>query len=151
MVAPVLAAAVPAIIDIGGRIIDKLWPDKDAADKAKVELYRLAQEGEFKAIEVELERFRLDAEDRGSARAREAQTGDTLTPRLLAGAITIGFFGVLGYLLGYGAPQHGGEALLVLLGSLGTGFAGVLSYYFGSSSGSRYKSDLIAKLEPPKK
>lgn len=42
-----------SIFDFGGKIIDKLFPDKDAADKAKLELLKLQQAGEFKQLELE--------------------------------------------------------------------------------------------------
>jgi hypothetical protein len=42
-----------SIFDLGGKIIDKLFPDKDAADKAKLELLKLQQAGEFKQLEME--------------------------------------------------------------------------------------------------
>ena len=43
---------IGAIFEFGGKIIDKLFPDKDAADKAKLELLRLQQEGAFKELEM---------------------------------------------------------------------------------------------------
>uniref|UniRef100_A0A6M3KSC1 Putative holin n=1 Tax=viral metagenome TaxID=1070528 RepID=A0A6M3KSC1_9ZZZZ len=44
-----------SIFDFGGKIIDKIFPDKDAADKAKLEMFKLQQEGAFKELEANLE------------------------------------------------------------------------------------------------
>jgi hypothetical protein len=44
-----------SIFDFGGKIIDKIFPDKDAADRAKVEMFKLQQEGAFKELEANLE------------------------------------------------------------------------------------------------
>lgn len=38
---------ITAVLDIGGKVIDKLWPDKAAADNAKLELFKMAQAGEL--------------------------------------------------------------------------------------------------------
>lgn len=87
----------------------------------------------------------LDVQDRSSARAREMTVRDWI-PGTLAMMLTAGFFGVLAYMMQYGTPERGGDALLVMLGSLGTGFASVLAYYFGSSSGSASKNAMIERI-----
>jgi len=108
----------------------------------------------LKLAEIEFRKFletnkielaKLDVEDRSSARAREVAVKDWI-PGTLAILLTGGFFGVLTYMLQFGTPEKGGDALLVMLGSLGTGFASVLAYYFGSSSGSNQKNAIIERL-----
>jgi hypothetical protein len=80
------------------------------------------------------------------ASARELAKIDSLTPRILALFITIGFFGVLYWLMEYGFPETGKDPLLIMLGSLGTAWISVVSFYFGSTAGSARKTDVLEKL-----
>ena len=146
MPAPLIVAALPAVLELGGRLIEKIFPDPGVAAEHKIRLMELAQQGELSELAAAVDRLRVEAEDRASARQREAQTVDTRTPQLLAGTMVAGFFGVLAWLLAAGMPPEGGEALLVLLGALSSGVAAVLSYYFGSSSSSATKNSTIQRL-----
>ena len=146
MVAPAIVAAIPAVIEFGSRLIDKIFPDPNTAAEHKIKLMELAQAGDLAELTSMVDRLRIEAEDRGSARAREIATGDQATPRILAGIMVTGFFLVLAWLLSEGMPAQGGEALLVLLGALSTGVAAVLSYYFGSSMSSNTKNQTIQRL-----
>lgn len=65
------------------------------------------------------------------------------TPEILSFIITIGFFGILSYMLTMEARP--GEPLLIMLGSLGTAWIAVVNFWFGSSSGSVRKSELMAQ------
>ncbi|MEX3614741.1 MAG: hypothetical protein VB141_13535 [Burkholderia gladioli] len=96
-----------------------------AARKADQDFALKMQELGFKQV-TDLER--VAADDRANARSREIATHDTLTPRVLAVFVTLGFFGVLGYMLVDGKPPHGGDALLVMLGALGTAWTAIVSY-----------------------
>jgi hypothetical protein len=121
----------------------------DAAAKASPDqllaLKKAEQDFAVRMRELEIDLQRIDAADRSSAREREVKTGDW-TPKALAGAVTLGFFGVLGYMIAYGLPPQGGEALLVMLGTLGTAWGGIVSYYFGSSAGSKEKSEAMNRM-----
>jgi len=88
---------------------------------------------------------KIAADDRASARDREIKTGDW-TPRALAIAVTLGFFGVLVFLMKYDIPATEQNVLNVMLGSLGTAWIAIVTYYFGSSAGSTAKSETIDKL-----
>jgi hypothetical protein len=101
-------------------------------------------ESDFKTrmAELEIDLERIAAGDRDSARKREVLTSD-FTPKVLAAAITIGFFGILFWMFIHGVPKNGNEALLLMLGALQTAFTGVIAYYFGSSAGSKAKNELL--------
>lgn len=97
-----------------------------------------------KMKELDIDVDRIHASDRDSARKREIATGDK-TPALLALGITLGFFGILSFMLTNELPERGQDALLVMLGSLGTAWASVVSYFFGSSAGSKQKTEALAR------
>lgn len=102
---------------------------------------------QMKALDIDLER--IAAGDRASARDMQKETKDWI-PRALAVSVTVGFFAILLYMLVYGLPTTGNEALLLLLGALQTAWGGIIAFYFGSSSGSQQKDKMIYNSTPNK-
>jgi len=98
----------------------------------------------MKELDIDLER--IASGDRDSARKMQMANNDWI-PRLLAVMITVGFFGILVWMLMKGMPQTGTEALLMMLGALGTAWTGVINFYYGSSAGSKQKNDLLAQKD----
>jgi hypothetical protein len=116
----------------------------DPAALAKIRMAEIDFEKHLADNGIDL--VRIHAADRDSARAREASTGDSWTPRILAATVTVGFFGILFYILKYGlVDDAGGDVIKVMLGSLGAAWIAVMNYYFGSSAGSAKKTDLLGK------
>jgi len=52
---------ITAALDVGGKLIDRLWPDPAQADAAKMELYKLHQSGELAGIAGQLEIDKVEA------------------------------------------------------------------------------------------
>jgi hypothetical protein len=130
-----------SILDIGSKIIDRIIPDKQAAEQAKLKLLEMQQNGQ-------LEELKTDMADRDSARKREMEVKDN-TNRILAYIITFGFFALI-FLLATKYVDITGEdkeLLYILIGALAAKFSDVFAYYFGSSSSSRKKDDLIQKIK----
>lgn len=157
--APILGTLLggPAGGAVGGLIASALGTGNDPAEvqaalanpeaALKLREVEARRQVELQALAVDMAKAELAAStaDRASAREREVKTGDTLTPRTLAMLVTVGFFGVLAWLLSYGKPNTGGDALLVMLGALGGAWASIISYYFGSSAGSAAKTEILKR------
>jgi hypothetical protein len=104
--------------------------------------------------ELEIDVDRISAADRDSARKRESSTGDFWTPRVIGGLTLLAFiwsvWAVLsGYVQGLTDPAIVG-IIGTLIGYVSAKADQVVSYYFGSSSGSRDKtqamSDALSKV-----
>lgn len=52
---------ITAALDIGGKLIDRLWPDPGQAAQAKLELVKLQQSGELAQITGQLEINKVEA------------------------------------------------------------------------------------------
>jgi len=61
-----------AILDIGNKIIDKLWPNPAEAEAAKLKLFELQQNGELAKMANDTELTKAYLQDVGSARNRES-------------------------------------------------------------------------------
>ena len=61
---------ITALLDVGGKLIDKLLPDPEAKLKAKVELEKMAQDGELTELQTRM-----------SAIIAEAKSADPWTSR----------------------------------------------------------------------
>ena len=98
----------------------------------------------MKELDIDLEK--ISSEDRDSARKMQMETRDWI-PRALAISVTFGFFGILTWLLTKGVPPTGSETLIYMLGALGTAWTGIVQFYFGSSAGSKAKTDALTKTK----
>jgi hypothetical protein len=117
---------------------------------AAVELATPAQLAELKKVEadfkVEMQKLEVDlvriaAEDRDSARQRQAAMGDH-TPTILAILTMVSFFGYIGAVTFLPSARGADVGLVnVAIGWLGGTASTVIAYYFGSSAGSKKKTD----------
>ena len=125
-----IAAVTTAISD------SKLTPEQvSSIRQAEIEFQKFLGQNK-----IDLERINME----NTKSAREMQIANrSYTPQVLSFVITVGFFGVLYYMLTMEAKPT--EALLIMLGSLGTAWAAVCNFWFGSTAGSARKTDLLAQ------
>lgn len=128
------------------RALAALTPEQALAlQKADQEFAVQMEQLGLKAEELKLEAERLAGADRASAREREVKTADW-TPRVLAGLIVLGYATVQWWLLAHVIAPEMREIVMRSLGVLDAALGMCLTYYFGSSSGSREKTETMARL-----
>ncbi len=145
---PLAGMAVSAISKAIGVEPDKV---QDVISAGKLDSEQIAQ---IKVAELELQKqanelglnfAKLEVDDRKSARDMQMVTRSWVPP-VLAGVITVGFFGIL-ILLMTGKVQGDNNTILIMLGSLSTAWTGIIAYYFGSSAGSQAKTEILSKAK----
>lgn len=52
---------VTALLDVGGKVIDRIWPDPAQAASAKLELFKLQQSGELQQLAGQLKVNEIEA------------------------------------------------------------------------------------------
>jgi hypothetical protein len=116
--------------------LNKVAQIQQAEQQFKLQMAQLGFQNEKDLADIAFE-------DRSSARNREIQVRDW-TPKVLGFLITMGFFGILIFMLKWDIPDKSRDVLNIMLGALGTAWISVVTYYFGSSAGSDKKTDLLA-------
>jgi hypothetical protein len=51
---------IPALLEVGGKILDRVLPDPTAAARAKAELDKMAQDGRIAELNVDLEAYKTE-------------------------------------------------------------------------------------------
>lgn len=138
-----------SLLDIGGKLIDKLIPDPEAKAKAQLDLAKLAQDGQLAQLQAEMG-------DLDSARKREMAVATSenapylnkiVTPVLALGVLVATFilFGLVMFAEGM-IDTTRKDIIIYVLGVLSAISTQIISYYFGSSKGSNDKNAAIDKM-----
>lgn len=148
---PLAGAAVSFIADKLGVPTDAVT-DLIASNKMTPE-----QVSALKLAEIDFQKFlesnkidlaKLDVENVKDARKMRIDTGSYF-PEFLSALVTIGFFGILGWMM-YKPSTIDSQPLLIMLGTLGAGFGAVMNFWLGSNKGSDRTKELLAQSAPVK-
>jgi hypothetical protein len=150
--------ALDALLNVGGKLIDKLIPDPEAKAKAQLELAKLAQEGELAKMANDIKLAELENANTDSARDMNAKVQESTNASWLAKntayALDIGIVTATIFLAWFafmkGVPEANKELVYMALGSLITMCGTVLNFHRGSSQGSKDKGGEIQKLKDMK-
>jgi hypothetical protein len=147
-----------ALLNVGGKLIDKLIPDPEAKAKAQLELTKLAQDGELAKMANDTKLFELNNANTDSARDMNAKVQESTNASWLAKntayALDIGIVAATIFLAWFafmkGVPEANKELVYMALGSLITMSGTVLNFHRGSSQGSKDKATEIQALKDKK-
>ena len=133
-----------AILSIGEKVLDKVMPDPNAKAEAQAKLMEMAQRGELAQLESHVKEMQ-------SARDREIQIATSsaapmlnkiVTPVLALGTVSLTFI-LFGVIIFVDVDSDSKDILIYVLGALTSAVTMVLGYYFGSSAGSKEKSQQL--------
>jgi hypothetical protein len=147
-----------ALLNVGGKLIDKLIPDPEAKARAQLELTKLAQDGELAKMANETKLLELNNANTDSARDMNAKVQESASASWLAKntayALDIGIVTATIFLAWFafmkGVPDANKELVYMALGSLITMSGTVLNFHRGSSQGSKDKTSEIQLLKDKK-
>ena len=130
-----------ALLDVGGKLIDKLIPDPEAKAKAQAELAQMQQNGDLAKMANETKLFEIA--NANTADARDMQkTNKSKMPAFLSIITVVGFFSLLlGSAFGV-LTLTGSDIMMMLLGVLARETASVYNFWLGSSNSSQQKDIL---------
>ena len=141
-----------AILSIGEKVLDKVMPDPEAKAKAQATLMEMAQKGQLAELEANVKEMQ-------SARDREIQIATSefapmlskiVTPVLALGTVSLTFI-LFGVIIFVDVDSDSKDILIYVLGALTSAVTMVLGYYFGSSAGSKEKSQQLDEILDKKK
>jgi uncharacterized membrane-anchored protein len=141
-----------AVLSIGEKVLDKVIPDPIAKAEAQAKLAEIAKEGKLGELESHVKEMQ-------SARDREIQIATSsaapmlnkiVTPILALGTVGLTFI-LFGVIIFVDVDAESKDILIYVLGALTSAVTMVLGYYFGSSAGSKEKSQQLDEILDKKK
>jgi len=148
-VAPTLATAVAG--PLGGAAISAIASKLGVSDSVEAVAKAIAGDPQAaqKLAELELEYAKLDAQDRDSARKAYAaiatSENSTKLDKLVVPILALGVVGLaftlIGVLMFVDTPSDQQQLVIFALGFITSAAGQVLSFYFGSSQGSKDKTE----------
>ena len=143
---------IAALLSIGEKVLDKVLPDPEAKAKAQATLMEMAQKGQLAELEAHVKEM-------DSARKREIEIATSefapfinkiITPILALGTVSLTFILFL-VIIFVEVNTQSKDILIYVLGALTSAMTMVLGYYFGSSQGSKEKSQQLDDIMDRKK
>lgn len=148
----IFSGGIKGLADGASDLIGKFVEDPTKKAELTQQLAQLQSDQLTKMAELSEQQYEAGLKDNDSARQMQiaALKQDSWFAKnqihILSIVITLGFFGLLTYMVKFDVPPANKDMLNIMLGSLGAAWLQVVSFYFGSSKSSQAKDDTINKL-----
>jgi hypothetical protein len=120
--------ALAGLLDIGGKLIDKLVPDPAAKAKAQLDLATLAQSGELAAMANETKLYETEQNNVSARHTADMASDSWLSKNIRPMTLVAIFVGYFVFAMMSAFDLEANEAYVTLLGQWGML---VMSFYFG--------------------
>jgi hypothetical protein len=116
------------LLNIGGKLIDKLIPDPEAKAKAQLDLAKLAQDGELAAMANETKLYETEQNNLSDRHKADMGSDSWLSKNIRPMTLIAIFVGYFMFAMMSAFGYNANEAYVTLLGQWGML---VMSFYFG--------------------
>jgi hypothetical protein len=116
------------LLNIGGKLIDKLIPDPEAKAKAQLDLAKLAQDGELAAMANETKLYETEQNNLSDRHKADMSSDSWLSKNIRPMTLVAIFVGYFVFAMMSAFNYNANEAYVTLLGQWGML---VMSFYFG--------------------
>jgi hypothetical protein len=141
---------VSLLLEVGGKVLERVWPDPAQAAQAKLKLAEMAQSGELAKMANETETVKAYLADVASARDRDkafvAAGRRNVRGDILAYSAVGALVACILCLFVFKVPQESRDLLLVTLGALVAIVKDVFGFEFGSSKGSERNAQAVSDM-----
>ena len=120
-----------ALLNVGGKLIDKLIPDPEAKAKAQLELAKLAQDGELARMANDSKLFEVEQTNVSDRWKADMSSDSWLSKNIRPMALIAIFAGYFTFAMMSAFGMNANESYVTLLGNWGMLVFGA---YFGSRS-----------------
>ena len=120
-----------ALLEVGGKLIDKLIPDPEAKAKAQLDLAKMAQDGELAKMANDTELYKLEQENTTERWTADMASDSWLSKNIRPMSLIAIFTGYFTFAMMSAFGYNANESYVQLLGNWGMLVFGA---YFGSRS-----------------
>jgi len=120
-----------ALLEVGGKLIEKLIPDPEAKAKAQLDLAKMAQDGELAKMANDTEMYKLEQENTTERWTADMASDSWLSKNIRPMSLIAIFTGYFTFAMMSAFGYNANESYVQLLGNWGMLVFGA---YFGSRS-----------------